>query len=461
MANNKPLKGFQGIFLEKEIEQQLIALQKNGLESNVENMHITFKFGDTEKYPEELIGREFEIKITGYGSDGKNSGFSVELPEELRKYYKSSSIPHITVSIGEVDGVKGKPVDTAKLDFKSLDKSLLIKGKLGYFIFGKGMSMNNEIINEYQRENMSQNLRVLLVPKYMSEDELADAQIVPTATVETEYGEKVIKGEQVTLAHHTKEYEHNPAPCNTPDVPVLADDSTIVISHLDLDTLGGIAALIGRKKEDHEFWRAAEFIDLNGPHNLFQVGEETRKKYIAYQAYQANHRNPRFTEITDVTDIVLEHLEIIDRVIDGDKTLIQEGIKWDEETKKKIEECLVFENDNVRVFNSPDGVFCSASYYSEKQRKVIPSTVTRNGKFKSVTVAMADGGKKVSAKELVQELWGNEAGGHPGIAGSPRGQEMTEKDMQQLANIVNERYNKINEMNEPIYFEPDGVSLDD
>ena len=118
-------------------------------------------------------------------------------------------------------------------------------------------------------------------------------------------------------------------------------------------------------------------------------------------------------------------------------------------------------NDNVRVFNSPNGVFCSAAYYSEKQGKVIPSTVTRNGKFKSVTVAMADGGKKVSAKELVQELWGNEAGGHPGIAGSPRGQEMTEKDMQQLAKVVNERYNKINEMNEPIYFEPDEVSLDD
>ncbi len=28
MGNNKPLKGYQGIFLEKEIEQQLIALQK-------------------------------------------------------------------------------------------------------------------------------------------------------------------------------------------------------------------------------------------------------------------------------------------------------------------------------------------------------------------------------------------------------------------------------------------------
>ena len=461
MEKGKKLKGFQGIFLDNEVEKQLIALQERGLEGNIENMHITFKFGDTEKYPEELIGREFVIKITGYGSDGKNSGFSVELPEELKTYYKSSSIPHITVSIGEVDGIKGKPVDTAKLDFKPLKEPIEIQGKLGYFIFGKGMSMDNSIINEHQLSNVPQNVRVLLVPKYMEQEELYAANINPSATVEAEYGKKVIKGEQITLAHHTKEYENNPAPCNTPDVPVLADDSTIVVSHLDLDTLGGIAALMGRKKEDPEFWKSAEFIDLNGPHNLFQVGEEARKKYIAYQAYQANHRNPRFTEITDVTDIVLEHLGIIDRVIDGDKTLIQEGIEWDEETKKKIEECLVFENDNVRVFNSPNGVFCSAAYYSEKQGKVIPSTVTRNGKFKSVTVAMADGGKKVSAKELVQELWGNEAGGHSGIAGSPRGQEMTEKDMQQLAKVVNERYNKINEIAEPIYFEPDEISLDD
>ena len=237
MEKCKQLKGFQGIFFEDEIEQQLIALQKKGLNIKIENMHIHFKFGDIEKYPEELIKREFEIKLTGYGSDGKNSGFSVELPEELKRYYKSSSIPHITVSIGEVDGVKGKIVDTAKLDFKPLDKPVEIKGKLGYFIFGRGMSINNEIINEVQRENVPQNLRVLLVPKYMSEDELRDAQIVPTATVEAEYGEKVIKGKQVTLAHHTKEYENNHAPCNTPDVPVLDNDSIIIVSHLDLDTI--------------------------------------------------------------------------------------------------------------------------------------------------------------------------------------------------------------------------------
>lgn len=154
-------------------------------------------------------------------------------------------------------------------------------------------------------------------------------------------------------------------------------------------------------------------------------------------------------------------MEIIDKVIDGDKTLIQEGSKWSEETKKKIEDCLVFENDNVRVFNSPEGVFCSESYYSEKQGKVIPSTVTRNANLKSVTLAMADRGKRVSAKELVQQLWGNEAGGLRRIAGSPRGQEMTQKDIKQLVKIINEKYNKINEMDEPIYFEPDEISLYD
>ena len=459
--NQENLRGFQGIFLDKETEEKLINLQKDGLESNIQNMHITFKFGDIEEYPKELINKNFKIKIIGYGSDGKNSGFLVEVPQELKKYYKSSSFPHITVSLGEVNGEKGKAVNTGKLDFKSLEEPIEIFGKLGYFIYGKGKCMDNQVIEEHNKENMPENVKIILIPKYMSEEELEKANINPVATVEAEYGEKIIKGTEITLAHHINEYQNNPAPCNTSNVPVVSDNSTIVVSHLDLDTLGGIAALIGRKKEDIKFWQAAEFIDLHEPHNLFQVEEETRNKYIAYQAYQAKHRNPRFMEVTDVTDIVLEHLNVIDKVIDGDKTLIQEGIKWDKETKKKIEDCLIFENDNVRVFNSPEGVFCSASYYSEKQGKVIPSTVTRNGKFKSVTVAMADGGKKVSAKELVQELWGNEAGGHPGIAGSPRGKEMTEKDMKQLAKLVNDRYNKINEKEETIYFEPDGISLDD
>lgn len=311
-------------------------------------------------------------------------------------------------------------------------------------------------MKEIEKNEMKpKNIKVFVVPGYMSKEELEEHGISADATVEAEYGDKVIKGRIATLAHHTKEYENCPAPCNNNEVVPLEDNSSILISHMDLDTLGGIAALMGRKKDDPAFWKVAEFIDLNGPQNLYKVDEKVAEKYIAYQAYQATHRTPRFTEITDVTDLVNEHLEIVDKAIEGDRELIEQGKKWDKETKEKIEACLVYENENVRVFNSPDGVFCSASYYSEKQGKVIPSTVTRNGKFKSVTVAMEDHGEKLSAKDLVQELWGDEAGGHRGIAGSPRGQEMTEKDLQKLAELVNERYNEIEGKEEVLYFEPD------
>lgn len=67
----------------------------------------------------------------------------------------------------------------------------------------------------------------------------------------------------MTLAHHDIRSD-NPAPCNTEVEPLTG--GTILISHIDLDTVGGIMAVEGIKPEDPEFWSAAEFIDNNGPH---------------------------------------------------------------------------------------------------------------------------------------------------------------------------------------------------
>ena len=296
------------------------------------------------------------------------------------------------------------------------------------------------------------NVRIILVPKYLTKEELAERGIVPTASVEAEYGENVIKGEQVTLAHHTKEYANNPAPCNTPNVPVLEDGSTIVISHVDLDTLGGIAALLGMKKDDSEFWRAAEFLDLNGVHHLHEVPETVQEQYLAYTAWSEQHRGTRIMEPTDVTESVMERVEVLDKVIDRDPEMIEAGKKWNEEIEEAIEKCLVFENDNIRVFNSESGVFCNAAYYSPNKKKIIPATVSLNGKFKSVTMALADGGKEFqrlgmpTSKEIVQELWGMEAGGHPGIAGSPRGKEMTKEDLMALAVRVDQQFERAKEV---------------
>lgn len=55
----------------------------------------------------DIVGEFFEIKIIGYACDGKNIGFEIEIPHDLKKYcihheYKNRNILiifHITTSI--------------------------------------------------------------------------------------------------------------------------------------------------------------------------------------------------------------------------------------------------------------------------------------------------------------------------------------------------------------------------
>ena len=103
---------------------------------------------------------------------------------------------------------------------------------------------------------MNDNTKVILAPtKELAETTHADA------TVEAEYGDYCIEGKTVTLAHHGSR-SSNPAPCNADVKPLdISKPQTILISHIDLDTLGGIMALTGEKPYDPSFWAAAEKID--------------------------------------------------------------------------------------------------------------------------------------------------------------------------------------------------------
>jgi hypothetical protein len=138
MSVKETILGYQGLFFDEETQKKLVKLQKKGLSYIVNNMHITFNFGEIEQYPTKLMGRDFKVKIIGYASDGKNSGFQVVLPEELRSFYKNQSRPHITVSLGEVDGVIGVAIDTGALQFEPIEEPVEIFSKLGYYIFGEG-----------------------------------------------------------------------------------------------------------------------------------------------------------------------------------------------------------------------------------------------------------------------------------------------------------------------------------
>ena len=148
----REMTGFQGIFLDETSKKRLIALQEKKLKYIVRGMHITFKFGKTEKYPEEVLNKDYEVKIVGYAATDKNSGFQVELPEELKAYFKNENGPHITVSIGEVDGIKGKAYETGLLHFSEIKSPFMISGRFGYYINGKGKIMDNSIFKEKEND---------------------------------------------------------------------------------------------------------------------------------------------------------------------------------------------------------------------------------------------------------------------------------------------------------------------
>lgn len=282
---------------------------------------------------------------------------------------------------------------------------------------------------------MKENVKIILAPtKELAETVHADA------TVEAEYGDYCVEGKIATMAHHGSR-SFNPAPCNTETPPLdVSKPQTILISHIDLDTMGGIMALTGEKPYDPSFWAAAEKIDVQGQHHSHELLQIDKEKMDAFHAWVASQpKAPRYTELTDVTQSVQERMDVIKAICDerhpSHKQLIDDGIKWDRETAQSIESKLVAENREVRAFQT-DGVFCSASYYSPKQNVIVPATVSYNERFKSITIAFEDGGKQHSACQIAQAMWGPAAGGRDGIAGSPRGQAMDYEDFKMAARNV-------------------------
>ena len=270
-------------------------------------------------------------------------------------------------------------------------------------------------------------------------------------TVEAEYGDSCIEGKKQTLAHHGSR-SHNPAPCNWDVKP--EDGGSILISHIDLDTIGGVLAITGDKIEDPEFWRGAEHLDVYGPHHIHDLSPEVQDQLNAVDAWEESLETHGFESPADVKELVRNYAEFLEKVLNMDHPehlqVIGRGREWATAAVRETEQRCVFENELVRAFRT-DGPFCSAAYYSPRQGIIIPCTISFHEQFGSITVAFADGGREkggaLSAREIVQELWGPLAGGRDGIAGSPRGQKMTEKDFRQCIDRCMEKLKENEEMN--------------
>lgn len=290
---------------------------------------------------------------------------------------------------------------------------------------------------------MSNNLKVILCASYEDAVNYAKTHDVK-ATVEAEYGAECVPGSVITMAHHGTR-SSNPAPCNWSDVPVLTDGE-ILVSHLDLDSMGGIMALMGMKPDNPEFWKAAEFIDLNGPKpkNMNQLSQDIQDKLNAFYNYTDNAVPDlrRSSGAVDITNLVLDTADAISDIVNEDRPrhneMIEAGIKWKQDIYDKVEKCIYLDSPNVRVFSTKN-LFCNVNYESSVFNRVSPAIVSYNSTRKDITLSFYDENAiGLNACEIVQAAWGPLAGGHAGIAGSPRGQEMGLGDAIELANYVDE-----------------------
>ena len=103
-------------------------LPSGKLVKDIKDKHITCAFRPVSEMAEELakfLGLEFRVKVIGYANNGENEGLLCE-PVDSFPYYGAEKM-HITLSCSE----KGKPVNTAFLDFKEIDEPYIVTGVMG------------------------------------------------------------------------------------------------------------------------------------------------------------------------------------------------------------------------------------------------------------------------------------------------------------------------------------------
>lgn len=249
----------------------------------------------------------------------------------------------------------------------------------------------------------------------------------PDVTIEAEYGDVLVEGTLLTLAHHG-DRGHNPPP-STRQNQVVEGVSTIGVSHMDLDTLGGILSVLGLKPEAPSFWELVGFVDTNGVHKLAQSGaskEDLDRLYAFYSQSTTKLRvsAPYDGSVADITEQVHALASVVSRAILNDETLLEEGQKF------KLNEGQL-NASSFRSFDPATGIimrqstgFVNHLYVTpsgEIARAVVSQNPSESLSGGAITASLADPIEGIHVGKLLGEFFSPEAGGHAGIGGSERG----------------------------------------
>lgn len=263
--------------------------------------------------------------------------------------------------------------------------------------------------------------RIVLIKDYqvaLSYAERLKQEGVPFATVEAEYGDFCVEGTHATLAHHASKYRHSPAPCVRTDVTPL-EDGVILISHLDLDTLGGIA-LLWDCYTPHSFWKSEAIIDTQGALGLSLIpktDDDLMKVYWAWENTTPELKLPIEEDCLDVTLQTQERLRFLTQLLRGEISvdLQQYYLTIFEQHLQDYLKSCIYEDQQMRIF-----VHESPMHFQVHRREQELVDICLHYHPKRKTIILSDISGRMDCGKVMKELFGDKAGGQFRIGGTPR-----------------------------------------
>jgi len=199
-------------------------------------------------------------------------------------------------------------------------------------------------------------------------------------------------------------------------------------------------AIAGLKVGPESFWELAAFVDVHGAHKLQEANVSAKdvRRLYAFWAWSQNNRvtAPRDGVVEEITMKVAEAFKVVSRIMMDDEKFLAEGDKYragEEDLNKSsfvkmVGKVIVRKSGKFtnHLYLTPDGLFA-------------PVVVAMNTTTGAINISFADPIPGLSCKDLVQYFWGDKAGGRDTIAGSPRGETMTDADLENAAYLVSKR----------------------
>lgn len=265
-----------------------------------------------------------------------------------------------------------------------------------------------------------------------------------TATIEAVYGDKIVHGSVLTLTRGKN--RNRKCPCLFRNLDI--DIDAIGISRVDLNTIGGLMAILEIKQINiftNIFWDVVAQIDRRGPHHIrsitwkLGVGKEIRDVLNAYYAFFEKHKTEFIApEDGSVIEINIDPLiNVLNLLLtpalsetDEYTTLINDGKSWYDRKKDVEHDSFRKLEDGVLLRVSVDGNNVNNLYnhYNDVERAIVGYDETRE----TITLSVESPIPRFSCIDFIINLFGVECVGNEHIAQSPCDKKMKYSDAEYL-----------------------------